>query len=283
MVIADNPSWVQAIDAGIAAMHQVHANRGWYDSHDLINWLGAHSNDVLDEIIAAYRFKGDGTPARDPILIATRQIARFLDDHRAEIQVGKHVSHRNAIQARPPRAGGDSEVAVWKIEPNSAADNVRVPANGSSGRVESDEPPIGTGLIHDRGRGPEIRGTRITVYNLLPDLLDSTATEEFICRVYQLTPEQVAAARAYILCNPDTVLAQHLRIEEKIAAGNSPEIRERAKETRATFLRFREWLAEREKEAQQRLRTLTPRGLGTTAPAPCQHFANGYLRISHGQ
>ena len=28
-------------------------------------------------------------------------------------------------------------------------------------------------LIHDRGRGPEIVGTRITVYNLLPHLLSS--------------------------------------------------------------------------------------------------------------
>src|SRR5437879_4760919 len=32
-------------------------------------------------------------------------------------------------------------------------------------------------LIHDRGRGPEIVGTRITVYNLLPHFLDPTATE----------------------------------------------------------------------------------------------------------
>ena len=32
-------------------------------------------------------------------------------------------------------------------------------------------------FIHDRGRGPEIIGTRITVYNLLPDLLHPTTTE----------------------------------------------------------------------------------------------------------
>jgi hypothetical protein len=35
---------------------------------------------------------------------------------------------------------------------------------------------MATNLIHDRGRGPEIDGTRITVYNLLSDLLDPTAT-----------------------------------------------------------------------------------------------------------
>jgi uncharacterized protein (DUF433 family) len=102
-----------------------------------------------------------------------------------------------------------------------------------------------TNLIHDRGRGPELVGTRITVYNLLPDLLDPTATEAYICRIYNLTAEQVAAARAYILNNPDTVLAQHLKIEERIAAGNPPEVVEQMKRTHDTFMKFKKWLEER--------------------------------------
>jgi uncharacterized protein (DUF433 family) len=106
-------------------------------------------------------------------------------------------------------------------------------------------------LIHDRGRGPEIIGTRITVYNLLLDFLDPTATESDICRLYELTPEQVAAARAYVLNNPDTVLAKHLEIEARMAAGNPPEVIEQAKYTHETFLRFREWLTEREHEEAQ--------------------------------
>jgi uncharacterized protein (DUF433 family) len=108
-----------------------------------------------------------------------------------------------------------------------------------------------TELIHDRGRGPEIVGTRITVYNLLPHFLDPTATEAHICRVYELTPEQVAAARAYVLCHADTVLAQHLNIEARMATGNPPELIEQAGQTHATFLRFREWLAERERGVAQ--------------------------------
>jgi uncharacterized protein (DUF433 family) len=104
-------------------------------------------------------------------------------------------------------------------------------------------------LIHDRGRGPEIAGTRITVYNLLPYFLDPTATEAYLCRLYQLTPEQVAAARAFVLNNADTVLAEHLRIEERIAAGNPPQVIEQATRTRETFLRFKQWLAEREQSA----------------------------------
>jgi uncharacterized protein (DUF433 family) len=99
-------------------------------------------------------------------------------------------------------------------------------------------------LIHDRGRGPELVGTRVTVYNLLPHFLDATATEASICQRYSLTPEQVAAARAYVLNHADAVLAEHLRIEERLSAGNPPEVIERAEKTRAAFLKFKKWLAE---------------------------------------
>lgn len=106
-------------------------------------------------------------------------------------------------------------------------------------------------LIHDRGRGPEIAGTRITVYNLLPHFLDPTATEAYICRAYELTPEQVAAARAYVLNSADSVLAQHMEIEARIAAGNPPEVVERAKQTHAAFLSFRDWVAKRRRTEAQ--------------------------------
>ncbi len=102
-------------------------------------------------------------------------------------------------------------------------------------------------LIHDRGRGPEIVGTRITVYDLLPNFVDAAATEDYICRLYDLTAEQVAAARAYVLNHPESVLAEHLAIEARLAAGNPPEVIEQAKKTHATFVKFREWVAERDK------------------------------------
>jgi uncharacterized protein (DUF433 family) len=100
-------------------------------------------------------------------------------------------------------------------------------------------------LIHDRGSGPEIAGTRISVYTLLPHFLDPTATEGFLCRTYELTPEQLAAARAYVLNHAETVLARHLKIEERMAAGNPPEVAERAEQTRATFRQFQNWLESR--------------------------------------
>lgn len=113
-------------------------------------------------------------------------------------------------------------------------------------------------LIHDRGRGPEIVGTRITVYNLLPHFLDATATEDDLCRLYELTPEQVAAARAYVLNNPETVLAEHLRIEARMSGGNPPDVIEKAKETHAVFMSFKEWLRNRdEAEAQEHMSGVT--------------------------
>src|SRR4051794_30783356 len=120
-------------------------------------------------------------------------------------------------------------------------------------------------LIQDRGRGPEIVGTRITVYNLLPDFLDPTVTEAYICRLYELTPEQVAAARAYVLNNPDTVLARHLEIEAKMAAGNPPEVSARALQTHAAFLSFKDWLARRQQaEAQENTKEESASGTGRT-------------------
>ncbi len=95
-------------------------------------------------------------------------------------------------------------------------------------------------------QGPEILGTRLTVYHLLDSFLDPTVTESEICRVYNLTAQQVATARAFVLRNPDTVLAEHLKIEERLAAANPPQVRETAERAKATFKSFKEWLAEKQ-------------------------------------
>ena len=106
-------------------------------------------------------------------------------------------------------------------------------------------------LIHERGRGPEILGTRITVYNLLPHFLDPAVTEADICQIYELTPEEVAAARAYVLNSPETILAKHLELEERMAAGNPPQVIEEARQTHTTFQRFQEWLTRRQEAEDQ--------------------------------
>src|SRR4051794_24070519 len=60
-----------------------------------------------------------------------------------------------------------------------------VPAVGplSWGGYEREwEVKMATELIHDRGRGPELVGTRITVQDLFPYFLDPTATEAYVCK-----------------------------------------------------------------------------------------------------
>ena len=104
---------------------------------------------------------------------------------------------------------------------------------------------MATNLIHDRGRGPELVDTRITVYNLLPYFFDPTATEKYVCDLYELTPEQVAAARAYVFNNLDEVLPAHMRIEERMAAGNPPEVVEQARKSRQVLVDFKTWLTAR--------------------------------------
>lgn len=108
---------------------------------------------------------------------------------------------------------------------------------------------MGESLIHDRGRGPELIGTRITVYNLIPHFLDPTATEDYVCRLYDLTPEQVAAARAYVMTNHVKVMAAHERIEERIRreaeAQDTPENRAKWARNSERFERFRAWTAAR--------------------------------------
>lgn len=108
-------------------------------------------------------------------------------------------------------------------------------------------------MIHNRGCGPEIIGTRITVYNLLPYFLDAAVTEDSIAVRYDLATEQVAAARAYALNNANAVLKRHAEIEARIAAGNPPEVVASLNRTRDRFLQFKEWAARRaEAEAKAR-------------------------------
>lgn len=107
-------------------------------------------------------------------------------------------------------------------------------------------------LIHDRGRGPELVGTRITVYDLLPFLLDAGYTEAWLCEFYRLRPEQVAAVRAYALANHAAVMAEHERMNERfrraVEAQNTPEFHERWRQTRESAAHYRAWMADRDPE-----------------------------------
>jgi hypothetical protein len=101
-------------------------------------------------------------------------------------------------------------------------------------------------LIDERNGTMVARSNGLSTIGTLPHFLDPTATEDFICQLYEFTREQVASARAYVLNNPDTVMAQHLEIEARMAEGNGPEVIAQAERTHAAFLDFKRWLPDRD-------------------------------------
>jgi uncharacterized protein (DUF433 family) len=102
-------------------------------------------------------------------------------------------------------------------------------------------------LIHDRGRGPEIQGTRITIQDLITYLMEPSYTEEQIAKIHNLTGEQVAAARSYILSDPETLI-RHMELESRPEKVSPPEVIERASRTRKSLQDFKNWLANRRAE-----------------------------------
>jgi len=88
--------------------------------------------------------------------------------------------------------------------------------------------------IHDRGRGPELKGTRITVYDIIPYRLRGRGTAEIadILRpgYPEITADHFQALFTYMDENRDEVMAVHWKIEERNARGNPPEIEEKLKQ-----------------------------------------------------
>ncbi|HVT26808.1 MAG TPA: DUF433 domain-containing protein [Lacipirellulaceae bacterium] len=101
-------------------------------------------------------------------------------------------------------------------------------------------------LIQDNDNGPVIAGTRVTVYSLIPYLLDEAASEESIANSFGITTAQVSAARAYVVENAPTILARHYELEERAQRGNSLETVEKLRRSHVRLLSFKEWLKERE-------------------------------------
>ena len=83
-------------------------------------------------------------------------------------------------------------------------------------------------IIRDRGRGPELAGTRITVFDIIP-YLKAGRSPNYIAAVLRLSTAEVLALMKYIEEHHDEVMAINAEIEERIARGNPPEIEERLK------------------------------------------------------
>jgi Protein of unknown function (DUF2442) len=124
MRIIDNPAWVRAIHAGVTALQAKHAPRGWFDSHNLINWLNRHHNAVLNAIVDNYRTTGKGKPAKNPVHTATREIGRFIERRLGQVKTGDHQSVRNPIKLTDGgvHPGDECENSVWKIDASTTGE-----------------------------------------------------------------------------------------------------------------------------------------------------------------
>lgn len=104
-------------------------------------------------------------------------------------------------------------------------------------------------LIHDRGRGPELVGTRITIYALVPYFLKPVWTEAGIAEANGISVDQVAAMRAYFLDHYAEVMAVHEKIEERFRKGMEEQAK-RFPPTPYDLRHFPDWVRNRQAEAE---------------------------------
>lgn len=111
---------VQAIRDGVGELHRLHVRRGWYDGHDLINWMNSNRNDELNGIIDYYRPSG-----ADPVHIATIQIGNFLKNRLGQQKIGEQTSPRQITLRCGANRDGRCNVSVWQISHGTMVGNLR--------------------------------------------------------------------------------------------------------------------------------------------------------------
>src|SRR5580658_4498946 len=73
------------------------------------------------------------------------------------------------------------------------------------------------------GRGPEIAGTRITVYDVI-EYYETGWHRDMMADTLELSSQQVEAAIRYIEEHRDEVMASYQKNMERIRRGNPPEL-----------------------------------------------------------
>ncbi len=85
--------------------------------------------------------------------------------------------------------------------------------------------------ILDRGDGPKIEGTRITVYTVL-EYLRAGRTRDWIAAMLNLSSQQVQVAMDYIHAHSDVVNAEYEKILARIRKGNPAPVEEQLRANR---------------------------------------------------
>ncbi len=83
------------------------------------------------------------------------------------------------------------------------------------------------------GRGPEIAGTRITVYDVI-QYYTAGRHRDMIAGILSLSSDQVDAAIQYIEEHRDEVMASYEKNMERIRRGNPPELQAKLDAIRGT-------------------------------------------------
>jgi uncharacterized protein (DUF433 family) len=99
---------------------------------------------------------------------------------------------------------------------------------------------MNNGII-DRGRGPEIAGTRITVYDIW-DYARVGHHHTYIAAILNVSSRQVQMALEYIEGHKEEVMADYQKILDRVAKGNSPEVKAKLKQSQAKLKALREKL-----------------------------------------
>jgi uncharacterized protein (DUF433 family) len=77
--------------------------------------------------------------------------------------------------------------------------------------------------IIDRGRGPEVAGTRVTIYRIM-DFLRAGSSAGHIATELHLTEAQVRVALDYIAMHHRTVEAEYEQILQRVQQRNPPHV-----------------------------------------------------------
>jgi uncharacterized protein (DUF433 family) len=77
--------------------------------------------------------------------------------------------------------------------------------------------------IIDRGRGPEVAGTRVTVYRIMDFLREGNSVGHIATELH-LTDEQVRVALDYIATHRRTVEAEYEKILQRVHQRNPPHV-----------------------------------------------------------
>jgi uncharacterized protein (DUF433 family) len=137
-----------------------------------------------------------------------------------------------------------------------------------SGEVETAAPV--TAEIIDRGRGPEINGTRITVYDVLDYVLECWPADR-IAAWFNLRTEQIEAAVEYAREHKIEVLKDYIEILERCERGNPPELQAKLDANHERFLKLVEQVRQVQSRAKAEIHELIEKhrsGQGRRMPMP---------------